>query len=934
MLAAFTFDGTPYTQNFNGLGTANSSPLGGRLDITSPTLAGWFFSETGKGANTTITAGTGSSNSGDTYNFGLSGNADRSLGGLLSSSVAPSWGFQFTNSTGSTITTLDLAYTGKTWRIGATNRSDRIDFQYSTDATSLTTGTWIDVDGLDYANPGAATTGNGSVLHSAGISGQLAALNVAAGESLFIRWVDFNASGADDGMAIDDFSLSIPGLVVPGISATGTVPPLETIAGSASDSRSFIVAGANLTADILVTAPADFEVSTDNANFGPTATVPQTGGTASGTVFVRIAAGAAEGAVAGNVVLSSTDAASVNVGVTGSVRPLVVGLPYGPETFDTTTEPWFTYSVAGTQNWTYRSSTRGVASGSNPVWEISGFDSAADAVAADDWLMIGPFDFTNVANPTIAFSTLNAFTDAGSIVNELSLKVSTAYAGSGDPSLAIWSTIPFPKPLAENTKTPTGQVPLAGMAGQAGVYVAFHYVAGSTFPGFSALWQVDDVSLFNATSLALGMTPPTTINEGTTGGQGRVQIPAALGENLTVTVTSADPARLLLHNGNFSTAGSAEVTILAGQTEQLFFLDAVRNFEADQDLVVALTATATGYDQAAGSVTVRNIDLPSVPLTGTGYTQDFASFALATPSLPEGWSAAGLVTSFNTTLAGHVVWGEGFNSGYRGGANVFGYQHTRSTVNESTSLTFRQVLTLKNDTGATITDLTIGYLGRVARAGEDRSPAYTVTVNGVEAAGLAYSTLDGDNTQRTAIVSGLSIPVGQTVEIVWSSDRGLPDSGSSKQIGISGVSVLLGAIVTTPTVAGLTIPLATTGRTSAPVSAIVASDGGATVTARGFVMLATAALAGELTLDTPDAIVVADGSGTGGMAVTLTGLTAGTGYTVRAYATNSEGTVYTVAQSFTTESLPAPLTGTYLQGFADYSGTLPIGWRAISSGGS
>ncbi|MFM7310452.1 MAG: hypothetical protein ACKOZY_07570, partial [Flavobacteriales bacterium] len=132
-------------QNFNTLPTTG----------TSSTLpVGWYFNETGSNANTTYTAGTGSASLGDTYGLGATGSTDRALGGLLSSSLVPTWGAKIQNTTGNAISIITISYTGETWRVGATNRSDRIDFQYSTNATSLTTGTWVDVNALDYSNPG------------------------------------------------------------------------------------------------------------------------------------------------------------------------------------------------------------------------------------------------------------------------------------------------------------------------------------------------------------------------------------------------------------------------------------------------------------------------------------------------------------------------------------------------------------------------------------------------------------------------------------------------------------------------------------------------------------------------------------------------------------------------------------------------------------
>jgi len=198
-----------YSQNFDGLGTTTSSGVtGGSLNNVNTSLNGWYFLETGSGSpNTEITAGTGSDSQGDTYNFGAITNANRKLGGLQSGTLNPTIGFYFTNNTLITITDLAINYTGETWRVGSANRSDKLDFQYSTDATLLSNGSWTDIDLLDYANPGQAT-GNGTIQHSASITSTISGLNIQIGATFFIRWNDFNASGGDDGMALEDFSFT------------------------------------------------------------------------------------------------------------------------------------------------------------------------------------------------------------------------------------------------------------------------------------------------------------------------------------------------------------------------------------------------------------------------------------------------------------------------------------------------------------------------------------------------------------------------------------------------------------------------------------------------------------------------------------------------------------------------------------------------------
>ena len=118
----------PYVQDFNTLASSGTS---------SSLPAGWEFVEAGTNANTIYTAGTGSGNAGDTYSFGGAGSTERAFGGLQSGSLIPTIGAVFTNSTGQTITSLDISYTGEQWRLGATGRADRLDFQYSLDATIL-----------------------------------------------------------------------------------------------------------------------------------------------------------------------------------------------------------------------------------------------------------------------------------------------------------------------------------------------------------------------------------------------------------------------------------------------------------------------------------------------------------------------------------------------------------------------------------------------------------------------------------------------------------------------------------------------------------------------------------------------------------------------------------------------------------------------------
>lgn len=218
---SLTAFGVPFGQDFHDLAITGSS---------SALPEGWFIDETGTSAavNGSYTAGTGTSNAGDTYSFGPANTNERALGMLRSGTLAPTIGAAFVNNTGATIASFLVSYTGEQWRLGAANRgADRLDFQYSTDATSLTTGTWTNVDALDFIAPDAgaapATAGprDGNTFRSF-ITGQLTGIAIAPGQRIWIRWLDFDVSNADDGLAVDDFSIAAQQAVGPTGSGTGT----------------------------------------------------------------------------------------------------------------------------------------------------------------------------------------------------------------------------------------------------------------------------------------------------------------------------------------------------------------------------------------------------------------------------------------------------------------------------------------------------------------------------------------------------------------------------------------------------------------------------------------------------------------------------------------------------------------------------------------
>jgi len=281
--------GSAYTQNFDTLSNTAGSTT------NNLTIPGWFMTETGGGArdNEQYAVDTGASTTGDTYSYGAAASTERALGGLQSGTLIPNFGVCFTNNTGSTITNLAIAYNGEEWRLGTAGRTDQLNLEYSLNATDLTTGTWTNVVALDFITPDTATVGakNGNAAADrTALSSTISSLSIANGSTFWIRWTDVNATGADDGLAVDDFSLTPQNVVPPNL----TINDVSLNEGNAgTTSFTFTVslstpAGPGgvtfniATADGTATQPSDYTQKSLTAQ-----TIPASSSTYSFTVLVN-----------------------------------------------------------------------------------------------------------------------------------------------------------------------------------------------------------------------------------------------------------------------------------------------------------------------------------------------------------------------------------------------------------------------------------------------------------------------------------------------------------------------------------------------------------------------------------------------------------------------------------------------------------------------
>jgi hypothetical protein len=206
-------NGTNFSENFNTMATSGTN------NTSIPPE--FKFDEDGTSSNLTYSAGTGSASGGETYSLGSTGSSDRALGEITSSTVQSTLGACFVNNTNHPITSFLISYTGEQWRSGVQNGAvDRLDFEYTTEqGATLTTGTYIPVNSLDFATPNngaAAGALDGNANRTVFVPTAITPATVIQPEATFyIHWLPVLISGDNDALAIDDFTLGAayaPGL--------------------------------------------------------------------------------------------------------------------------------------------------------------------------------------------------------------------------------------------------------------------------------------------------------------------------------------------------------------------------------------------------------------------------------------------------------------------------------------------------------------------------------------------------------------------------------------------------------------------------------------------------------------------------------------------------------------------------------------------------
>lgn len=224
-----------FTTGLNGVDSGTMINTAGNYTWTdNSSIVGWYAVVNGSAAtgyhatNTNGNSGTPNAlklarSSGTSGALGLQRHTDNT--GLTA------FGIQLTNSTGSAIGGFGISYLGQQWQDNS-GGIDTLTFQYSIDASSLTTGTWITVNDLSFSsvqnsnNPDNPATNYVSLASSGSsvppgetISGTISGLTLADGATIWFRWVDENNTGVDDVLSIDNLSITSTAIPEPASAA-------------------------------------------------------------------------------------------------------------------------------------------------------------------------------------------------------------------------------------------------------------------------------------------------------------------------------------------------------------------------------------------------------------------------------------------------------------------------------------------------------------------------------------------------------------------------------------------------------------------------------------------------------------------------------------------------------------------------------------------
>ena len=443
---------------------------------------------------------------------------------------------------------------------------------------------------------------------------------------------------------------------------TATPPSISgliTSAGTASASTNYSLVASNLTGNLVIgPTTSAFEISTNGTSWATNLTLPQTGGSLSNTIFVRLSAGAVAG--------SATAAISNSIAGSGTS---LTNLP----TLSGLVEP------AGTPGLIYWSFNRATPSSGVPSgWVVeplsSGNNMATTALFESVSVSSGytnPFGVaasgsTNAALAAVggALNTAtNAYyevriapTSSSSITN---ISFGARSTSSGPQAYAIRSSADnFATDLATGTLVNNSawvmnvNAPVAVALSNGTNILRIYGYNGTNVSGTAANWRIDDLTLAVGN---LGPQPVITVSTNALSGFSASQgVPSGSqsfnvsGENLSAGISVAAPANFEV---SLTSGGTYSSSVLVPQTG---------GSAAITPVFIRIASTAPA-GAVSGSVSVTSTGATTQNVTVSGNVASGPAVTMTPPALtgfdtPQGVPSTNQsVTVSGTNLSGDIV---------------------------------------------------------------------------------------------------------------------------------------------------------------------------------------------------------------------------------------------------------------------------------------